>query len=479
MAKFPAFIGPSYTLRSVNVDAQRTVNLYPEIDELGTGKEREVASLISRPGLTKLAMAGTGPWRGLFWASVGRTFGVSGAGFYEVTTPSAPSLLGTLTTGSGTVGMADNGIDLLLVDGAKGYHFTFATNTFAQITDPEFPPGANVAQFLDQYLLVNEPGTGRFWFSALSDATSWDGLDFGTAEGNPDNLATLLVDHRELILIGDRSVEVFWNSGDANSPFQRIQGRTIEEGGIAGTVQKLDNTVFYVSVNDRGNAIVKRLQGEVSQRISNHGVEWAIGQYGDISAATSYTYELRGHGFYCLNFPSADRTWVFDAATGLWHEETYTPTDGNPMQRSRPQCHAFDGTRHLVGDYVNGNLYQMDDSVYTDDGAAITRLRTAPHLSNGGGRVFHHRFQLDMEAGTGLATGQGSDPKVMLRWSSDGGHSWSNERTASMGKQGEYKQRAIWNRLGSDRDRIYEVKSTEPIKQVWISAFLETEAGAH
>jgi hypothetical protein len=478
MERFVGFIGPSYTLRSVNVDCQRTVNLYPELDELGTAKEREVASLVGTPGLLKLATMGTGPVRGLYYSSKGRTFAVSGTGLYEVTTPASPTLLGTLTTGSGRVGMTDNGVDLVLVDGAKGYHFTFATDTFAEITDPEFPPGADVAQFLDQYIIVNEPGTGRFWFSALSDATNWDGLDFGNAEGAPDNLLTLLVDHRELWLFGDRSIEVFFNSGDTDNPLQRIQGAFIEEGAIAESVQKIDNTIFYVSVNEKGQAIVKRAQGYVPQRISTHAVEFAIAGYGDISGATSYSYQDKGHSFYVLNFPGADTTWVFDASTGLWHERQSMNGNGN-LDRHRGQCHVFDGTRHLVGDFEDGRLYELTDSEFTDDGESIVRMRRALHISATGHRLFHHAFQLDMETATALATGQGSDPQVMLRYSSDGGHTFNSERWASAGKQGEYKRRVIWRRLGSDRDRVYEVKISDPVKVTLISAYLETEGGQH
>lgn len=479
MPRFVGFIGPSYEASSVNYENQRTVNLYPERGELGTGKEREIAALVSTPGLLKLATMGAGPVRGLYYSSKGRTFAVSGAGVYEVTTPTSPTLLATLTTSSGRVGMTDNGVDLVLVDGAKGYHFTFATSTWAEITDPEFPPGANVAQFLDQYIIVNEPGTGRFWFSAISDATDWNGLDFGSAEGAPDNLLTLLVDHRELWLFGDRTIEVFFNSGDADNPLQRMQGAFLEEGAIAGTVAKIDNTLFYVALNDKGQGIVKRVQGNVPQRVSTHALEFAIAGYGDISAATAYTYQHRGHSFYVLNFPGADRTWVFDAAIGLWHERTYTPSDGSGMQRHRAECHVFDGTRHLVGDYANGNLYQFDDETYTDDGAPITWMRRAPHISNEGRRLTIHSVQLELESGVGLASGNGSDPQMMLRVSKDGGHTWGNERTAPMGKIGEYKRRAIWRRLGEARDWVFEVKSTAPVKQVWISAYLETEGAAH
>jgi hypothetical protein len=58
----------------------------------------------------------------------------------------------------------------------------------------------------------------------------------------------------------------------------------------------------------------------------------------------------------------------------------------------------------------------------------------------------------------------GYDPQVMLRWSDDSGHTWSSEHWTSMGKIGEYGYRTFWRRLGSSRDRVYEVSGTDPVK---------------
>jgi hypothetical protein len=61
----------------------------------------------------------------------------------------------------------------------------------------------------------------------------------------------------------------------------------------------------------------------------------------------------------------------------------------------------------------------------------------------------------------------------MLRWSNDGGSTWSNEHWVSVGQQGKYKNRAIWRRLGQARDRVFEVVVTDPVKMVIVSANLK------
>lgn len=474
-----SFIGGSYESRSPNVAADKCVNLYPEITESGTGKHREVGALVSRPGLSLLATAGVGPIRGIYQTSKATTFCVSGQELYNVTTPTTPVLVGTINTATGPVSMADNGVEMVLVDGDKGYHFNFATSVFAQITDPEFPRGANVIQFLDQYLIANEPGTARFWYSKISDGTSWDGLDFASAEGSPDKLITLLVDHRELFLFGEHSTEIFFNTGDADNPFQRIQGAFIEQGiAAAATAKKIDNSPFWLGKDVNGQGMVWRALGYQGKRVSTHAVEHAIAGYGDLSGATGYTYQWKGHSFYAINFPYVDTTWVFDISTSLWHEETSRRSNGNET-RHRIEHHAFNGSQHLAGDFENGRLYEMRDDIYSDAGTTFKRMRRTPHIANEGKKIFFAYAQIDIESGVGLATGQGSDPQMMLRYSDDGGHTWSNEKWTSMGLLGNTLRRAIWRRLGSCRDRVVEISSTEPVKQVWISGLGMLSGGTH
>jgi hypothetical protein len=458
--QLPAFIGPSYTLRSVNVDCQRSVNLYPEVDELGTGKNQELASLVKRPGLKKLLTLGTGPNRALYRASNNRTFSISGHKLFEIVNLAGVER-GSLE-GEGPAAMADNGHQLIMLSGGKGYVLNFADNVFAAITDDAFPV-ADEVQFLDQYIIVNSRDTGNFQFSTLSDAANWDGLDVAAAEGSPDNLITLLVSNRELILFGETTTEIWWNDG--TTPFSR-KGDAVFEHGIAGRYAKakLDNGVFFWNKDKNGNAMAMRINAYVPQRLSTHAVETAVNGYGDISDATCYTYQSGGHSFWVTNFPSAKTSWVYDVATGLWHERT--SGDG----RFRAENHVFDGTKHLVGDYENGNIYELSETEYTDDGEEIRWFRRAPHFAKEAVKLNHASFQLDMETGVGQGF---DDPKVCLRYSDDGGHTWSNEKWESCGKVGEFKRRVKWNRLGQSRDRVYEVSGSDAVKTVLISAYLE------
>lgn len=476
--RFPGFIGPSYKNRSVNIDCQRCINLFPEINESGSSKEREVMSLVATPGLSLLATIGLGPIRASYFSSQGIFYVVGKNKLYAVDSNFAASEIGTLTTSAGPVSIADNGIHLMLVDGANGYVVVLQTVTFSQITDPDFPAATQVS-FQDGYFIFNFPGTGKFGISGLNDV-SFDALDFATSEGNPDNLIGLISDHRDLWLFNKQSTEVFFNSGNADFPFERVQGAFIEHGiAAAFSIAKMNNTVFWLGNDDKGSGIVFMARGYQPQRISTHSVEDAIQGYSNISDAVAFSYQQDGHYFYVLNFPSADTTWVFDTTTNLWHERVYT-NQGN-FERHRANTHAFAYGKHVVGDYENGKIYELSSTTYSDNGSEITRQRIAPHLTADSKRIFYHSFELDIETGTGLdglATTQGNDPQVMLRFSDDHGHSWSNEKWVSFGKIGQTKKRAIWRRLGQSRDRVYEITITDPVKVAIIGATMEFEVGA-
>jgi hypothetical protein len=314
------------------------------------------------------------------------------------------------------------------------------------------------------------------------DGLSVNPLDFASAEGSPDNVVALIVDHREVWVFGTNSTEVWYDAGLADFPLAPVQGAYNEIGCIAPySVAKMDNCVFWLGADARGRGIVYRTQGYTGKRISTHAVEWQIQQYTDMSDAVGYTYQQDGHFFYVLNFPSANTTWVYDASTEVWHERA--GWNNGSFTRHRANCQMSFNNRIVVGDYENGNVYYFDLNSYKDNNDIQKWLRSwraLPTGQNDLNRSAHHTLQLDCETGVGLdGTGQGVSPEMMLRWSDDGGHTWSNEHLASMGKIGQFGFRAFWRRLGMTlkiRDRVYEVSGTDPVKIAIMGAELHASA---
>ena len=492
-------LGSSYVARSINAADARMVNLFPEIvPEAG----KEPAFLNRAPGLNLLNTIGTGPIRGLwaFSSNDGTGFVVSGTQLFKIDNAYAATLIGNVS-GTGPVSMADNGTQLFIACNGPSFIYNANTNAFGQITDPDFPGAVTVA-YLDGYFVFNEPNSQRMWVTALLDGTSIDPLEFASTEGSPDGLVAVIANFREVWAFGTNSIEVWSDTGALDFPLERIPGAFNELGCAAPySIAKMDNGLFWLGRDRRGQGMIYRANGYAGQRISTHAVEWQIQQYSDISDAVAYTYQQDGHSFYVLIFPTANTTWVYDVATQAWHERAGFAN--GEFTRHRSNCQMSFNNQIVVGDFQNGNIYAFDLEDYSDNGQIQKWLRSWRALPTGQNnlkRTAHHSLQLDCESGTGLngipvseaiylqtendnyliaengnyliaeqqqlAT-QGSDPQVMLRWSDDGGHTWSNEHWVSIGKIGEYYRRAIWRRLGMTlklRDRVYEVSGTDPVK---------------
>ncbi len=341
-------------------------------------------------------------------------------------------------------------------------------------TDGAFTSGSSV-DIVDNYFVYNRPDTQQFGASAALSPIS-AALSFASKDGAPDDLVSLIVDHREVYLLGEVSSEVWIDAGTSPFPFQRIPGTSTQHGIAAKfSVARLGNSFAYLSRNIRGQAQIVQMNGYVPTRISTHAVENSLTNQ-VVSDAIGWTYQLEGHEVYVINFPTINLTWCYDVASGMWHKWLYTNNLGQ-YERARGNCCVQFQGLVMVGDYANGKIYKLDPMNYTDDGQQVRRLRRAPHLVADFQREYFDELQIQFQPGVGNSTGQGENPQAMLRWSDDGGSTWSTEHWTSIGLIGRYKNRAIWRRLGTARDRVFEVSLTDPVKAVIVSANLKTSVG--
>lgn len=469
------FVGPSYEARSLNANAQRAINCFLETDR---SSPNAPFALYGTPGLRLEETFGDAPVRGGIVMGNSSYF-VAGSTVYRVNAGFNATSIGTIGTGSGSIGLAQNGTRVLIVDGVGGY--LVAPGSVTTIADPEFPNGVTQCTSIDGYFIVTGLADSEQFFinETPRNANRWSGLDFASAEGSPDYTIACVACQRELWLFGSSSVEVWVNTGNADFPFERSSNVFTEQGcAAAETVVQMDNTVFWLGSGRYGSGIVYKAQGYNPVRISNHAMETTFAGYGDISDAKAFSYQANGHSFYVLTFPTADHTWVYDLATQEWHEWLWRNPSTNTLHQHRASCCVFFNDTNLVGDRENGKLYALDYDTYTDGTDPILRQRTTQTMAQEGKRMFFGTLQVDMETGVGLTTGQGSAPLLMLRYSNDGGHTWSNEKTASIGAVGEYGARARFGPSGSGRNRVWEITMTDPVKFAVFNAFVDVEMGS-
>lgn len=464
-------VGGSYQERSLPFDAQRTINLFPVVDETKQGKE--VAALYGTAGLATFVELPDSPIRAEFYsAGKTRAFAVAGEGVYEIFTDGIYSLLGALESNETVCTIAENATQLAICDGNDLYILTYATNSLDKVVDPDFPQAVSVS-FQDQYFIINKPDSAEVYVSTLADGTSWAALDFATAESSPDDLVRVYSAFGQLWLFGEVTTEVWYNSGNVDYPFARIEGAKMQMGCIARhSVVDLDNSVFWLGGDKDGRGIVYKASGYTPQRVSTHAIEFAIRQATDMENIRAYSYQEDGHLFYVLTGGGLATTLVYDASTGLWHERAYLDHCGD-WQLHKAATHIYAFNKHLVGDAASGKIYDMSLDYFDDDGEEIKRERTFTHLHNENNRFIVREIQVDFEDGVGLTTGQGDNPTVWLQTSNDGGRVFGTELQASIGAIGARSTRAVWRRLGQFDLLTVKVSISDPVKVAICGAYLK------
>lgn len=464
------FVGNSYTNQGNYPDSERSVNWFTENVQSGEGKGGATSSLQPTPGLSLLGTLPDSPIRCL-WAGNQVLFSVAGGSFFQVFADGTNKLFGNVPISNNPAQILANGGEVFITSGGRGL---IATGIVGQVIDV-IP--ASTGTFMDGYFIAAQPNSNQFNISNINNGLTWDPLDFGVKQGYPDNIAAIFAAFEQLWIFGDDTTEVWYDSGAANFPFQRIPGGLIMYGCYAPySVAMVENSLIWLGgASFSGRGVVYQTNGLIPQRISNHAMEYKIQNvYGDIKDAVGFYYQDSGHGFYVLSFPSAQATWVYDITTGSWHERGFWNTSTVQYESVLGRYHAFTLNKHFAGDYRNGNIYEQSLNFYTDNGADIRRLRASPHSTD---RMLWTRYsQLLVDMAVGNAP-QGVDPQMMMRWSDDGGRTFSNEKWVSMGKSGQYSKRVIWRRLGRSRDRVFEISTTAAIGPSIVAAYVGVEGG--
>lgn len=476
------FVAGTYQSRSKSIDLQETINMYPERQ---SDDSKNISSFIGTPGLTLFLDTGaTNAPRGFYPAGNGRLFYVNDSTLFEIVVSNQMGIIrGTLATFNGYVSIADNGTYLLLVDGNNGYVYNMALNTFEKITDANFPLRPTTCTYRDGYFIVNENNTNLFSCSKLADPTDWTtAIVKLSKETDSDPIVGIVSTPSYLWIFGNRTIELWYSTGDSNAPFARAQESNIDTGTFsANSFCSAGNTVFWLGTNPFGNKIIWMASGFNPTRISTHSIEYLIGQLPTIIDVTTYGYQQEGHFFYVFNFPSGGKTYVYDATTDQWHQRGYWNAAKGEYEAHLALFACGIKESVLACDRNSGKIYSFDLDGYSDNGDLIRRVRTISHTHKMQKFLYIFGVELDLQKGVGLEDGTDldEDPQLSLSWSKDGGYTWSKEYSLSMGKIGKFKQRLIWPfGLGKSRDWIFRWVTMARVKIVLIAAYADIEEEA-
>lgn len=460
MPALPGFCGGSYPAQSVLADGERSINFYPEPSE--TPNNQAQVALYPTPGFSVFCTLPEGPVRGIFGQS-GRCVAVGGRHLYDISSSGATTDRGTMAFDNQIATMTtngDGGDELLVISGRTGYVLDLTTNVLTNVVS-----GVDICGMLDGYFVALDVQTSTLKVSNLLNGLVWDPLQIAQRSSASDPWRSLLVAGKNIWLFGEFTTELWYDSGDT-FPFAPFPNALIPEG-IAGTfcAAQVGNTVMWLAQNAAGARYVVKAQGVSTAKVSTFAIDSVLAGFNTVSDAEAYSYQERGHTFFVLNFPSANRTLVWDDTVSLWHERGDWDVARNQFNVDRPRVHTSIYNQHLVGDRTSGAVYTMSTDLSTDaDGDGIRRLRRTAGTQREQMPVRYDALRVFLEPGLGLQSGQGANPTITLRYSDDGGKTWSNELDRAAGAVGQYRYVVEWNRLGRSRyPRVWEVVMSDPI----------------
>jgi len=457
--------------KSPNITAAHRINLYYDI-QADLDKTQVVA--YNTPGLNLFTNLGASPTRGMHWFEAFNILCVVQRGNLIIVQSDGTSVMYTLspTDIEGYVSMANNGSvghQLCIATGTAVYIYDAVshaiTNVLTTGANP-IPYAADTVTFLDGYFITNRVSSGQFYISTVYDGLNWDGLNYATAESNPDNLVAVIADKGYLALFGTSSVELWANTGEALFPFSRVQGAPTNSG-LASRWSLSYANGFSTGLfrNKQGALSICQLQGYQVSPISNTDIDYIINNYNTPTNCVGFGYYLNGRPFYQITFIEEQKTWLYDFSSNAWSQ---LKSWGISRHTADIGC-SFD-TKFIVSDYNDGQLYILDPDVFTDNGQPIERELISGHVfAASRNNMTIRRLRIDMEGGVGANT----PPTVMLQISRDGGKVYGNEKWTTLGAAGQNYKRAEWRRLGHARDFLFKVRITDPIKVVLIAAIIE------
>lgn len=488
MTRRLALLGSDYRPQALDQSRRHLVNFYLEP---ATDIEKGTWVALPTPGFNLFTTLTGGKCRvGGAIAHNGLIYFTVGDKFYEVNPSTAiETLRGTINTLTGHMEIAAIEDEIVLVDGTNGYSYKPSTTTFTTIVDVDFPSNPTSVTALRDYFIAPDPGTQIFYVSDLTDGTSYSATSFAASEIDYDKLVAAKAENYRLWLLGEYTTEVWVNSGaDSGAPFDRSSAGAVQFGcAAANSAVSVDNKIYWLAQNKMGLQGVIEASESGQRIISSPPMVQEVLDYHSFTDAFAILLQQGRHAFYSITFPSKTAsglgvTWLYDITSENWSIlESYEPTYAIPKRtRHKANSHVYINGKHLIGDHTTGNIYELRHDAYTENSETISREIITRNVTVSGSMFRVMKLELELQRSVALdGDVEGSDPKVTLMVSKDGGHTWGNAMERSIGKLGESKKRVLFGRLGSSRRFTFKLQFSDPVPYRILGAWvtLDVEGG--
>lgn len=384
--------------------------------------------------------------------------------------------------GTARVSMSNNGEQICIVapDYSNQFNAWIYTDSdgLVQVSNVAFDGPVADVDYIDGYFVFPKSNSNKWFISGLRDGLSYNALDFASAESDPDPLVTIVPLNGLLYAFGQKTFEPYQNTGSVDFPFERISSGIQQKGCIsAESMTEVGGSLVWIGSGENERPGIFATTGGFPDRISTPAIENLIYGKGIDPVKNSHVirWHERGHTFVSWTIPSVC-TIVYDTTTQAWHRRESLDRFLNPQPwRATTILDVY--SVKIVGDELSGRVGLMDESIFYEYGQEIRRYVTTPAIDNGGKPFSVYQVELVAESGTAPIAEQGSDPKVALSVSYDGGRIYCPKIFRQLGKIGQYLMPVSWPSLGRfQRSACFRLDISEPIKVVFVK--MEAEIGS-
>lgn len=464
--------------------AQQCINLYPNIVQapalsqetvLGTAGIDAIDStgIISQQNRGSLVMAGI-------------VYFVNGETLYrlnrDTVDPAAYShdALGTILGGQ-RVSMATNGTELVILPpGGVGSVWNEGTTTFTadiNVVDNDFTANGipQYVVYIAGYFLFTTDSK-KFIISNLNNALSYNALDFGTAEADPDDIVAPIVHENQLFILGTETIEGFENIGGSGFPFQK--NGVLDDTGLLSpfSIVKGDNSFRFVGASLNEGPGIYEFTGARAVKISNTAIDSILQDLSDaeIDEIFAMHYGQNGQFFTAFSVQGRSQSFEYNAVSQRWHQRQSFIDSGLDAWRVSSIVSGYGEL--IVFDRIDGRIGVLNEDTYTEYGEMIfRRLDTMPFANN---HKSARISSLEMTIQAGVGNSAEPNPQIRMSRSTTGGKLFSSELSRAMGRIGQYKQRPIWRRLGrAAQYEMFRFEITDPVKVALIKMAVRSSGG--
>lgn len=468
MQKIDIPFGGEYKSDVLSISNQNIVNCYINVPQTQSFSQ---ANLFGTAGISEIITTGA-------IKQVNRGCHVKAGAFYFVNGDTLYRLdvannvfsyvaLGIIE-GTERCSFADNGTQLMIVTNNDGWIINEDDATpFQKISDTDFKANGNPQQvvFIDSFFVVTTDSK-KFIKSAANDGLSWNALDFASAEADPDNIVSAIVNKNRLFIAGSETIEVFENLGLGGFPFQRVTGLVIPKGCFSPfSMISIGDSFMWIGGGTDESAAIWQLNGSTAQKVSTTAIDSELQGFSesDLAEAFAWSYAQKGAFFVGFSFPSV--TFVYDIITGQWHERKSTIVDTKGITstvRCRINSLATAYGRVICCDSQDGRVGELSTDINKEYEQPLIREFSTITIYNEGNSFSIPQVELTMESGVGNT--EQPDPQIRMSHSKDA-KKFSDEISRSVGEVGEFRRRQIWRGLGRfPRMGVIKWRFSDPCK---------------